>query len=369
MKKIHLRGFSLVEILIALAIVAVMAEMFVAGFKQNAKAAYKNYYYNAYNTMKSVIMYASENTKYIGSGSASGCTPCGYHRCWCHGDVPDPNCQGSCYSVCPTCISLGFRYGIPYGFPYEIPGGCSQERHKTGDHEGLYGACQDAFGLSSKPTDGEEFSAKNGVKYKITTDGNNYNIVTKIPSHNGIVTFNMKYFPGVNDGILVPGSATLPDGSKFNLYDRRDLLPCYIRTGNESGISHYYDTNSGSFNTKIASDGEKRAYYSYKNAYCSLKGDYRSDSVVSYLGGCGNINQTTEGIVFTANPRNLPTGKKGTVSTGSTNDPNNCSPCGYYDCWHHGHVSDPNCQGSCYTVCPICASKGFPYGMPYGYAH
>lgn len=312
MKKLYKLGFTLVELLIVLSIVAIMTVMFILGFKHNVKSAYKNYYYNVYDTMKAVIMFANEK------------------------------------------------------------------------HEGnLYEACKDAFNLNNTPSSGTEFSVKNGVKYEVSNDGSDYKIVATVPSEKGPVHINMKYFTAANYGILVPGAVSMPDSNDdFKLYERRDLLPCFIRNGKLSEIYHYYDDVNNTYKTKIPSgNDEKRVYYSFKDAYCRLNDNYRDSHVAgnndSYIGSCSGITQSFDGVVYAANPSKVSFaaggGGSSTSSSGGSNSNNNGTPCGYYHCPICGkNTPDPNYQGSCYTVCPKCGSSGSSgvlNGYGYGYWH
>lgn len=239
-------GFSLAELLIVMAIIAIVTAMSFTIAKKGIKSAYNLFFYNGYNSMFEAI-----------------------------GDAIDND-----YEITSTVAAGDFAKHI-----IKI----------------MSGTVTASTGTSV------EFSVPNGITYKIsyagtytanTEPGEIYKIVMKVPhqktSSSTDAAVTMYYLPDYNNGTFLP-SGTLNNENTVNLQERTDLLPFYIDDGTV-GRSIEYETGY---------KYEKATYYNFKTAYCKANGPI-SLGGVSYV-NCTGISGTgaSKGLLKTISPRNV----------------------------------------------------------------
>ncbi len=240
-------GFSLAELLICLAIIAVIATFGFAITKHNIDSAYDRYIYTGYRGLYDAILEA--------------------------------NAQGYEFTESSGYIFNNFKGYIGYLL------------NKTGEQT---------------PKDSYEINASNGVKYKFVdfyggeSSGEPcyVEIEMQVPSKKRIGSNNktinhhticLGYWPQEDYGVLLPLNNTQSCSNTIDVRDRIDLLPFYLEDG---VVGRFVDTGDGQ--GKIY---RERTYYSAKNAICTVFGTItirNRDNSVHYT--CTNSN--TNIIIF-----------------------------------------------------------------------
>ena len=240
------KAFSLVELLIVLAIISIVTVMFITISKDGLEKAYNIYYYASYKAIEDAVRYSNERSASV--------------------DTIDY-----------------YWVANALGFSKNASGQAIAEKTTSGQ-------------ITLGPT-------RNGVTYLIKKSSNNYNVEVTIPSSNGNVTVYLYYLPDANYGILVPGKAVSPSGT-INLYDQKDLLPFYIDDGIKGRDTQYLTVNGSKItvNTNSNWNSNLREYKSFKNAYCSKK-DVDANVATLIGGSCSGGNKV--GTIRVANPQKV----------------------------------------------------------------
>ena len=216
MKNKFKKAFTLFEILIVLAIIAVLTVMFMTISKKGLESAYNTYYYASYSAIYDAIQYSYERNT-------------------------DPNLADK--------IDY-YWIGKALGFSKDVNGNTIAKKKTTGS-------------ITYPAT-------SNGIQYTISNSGAHYVITAVIPSANGNISAQYYFYPNINNGILLPYKA-----GNINLYERKDLLPFYFDNGIAGRELTYIDkdkdTNELTIDEYDLNDDDKRSYKSFTDAYCSLE--------------------------------------------------------------------------------------------------
>lgn len=191
MKKTLKQGFTLVELLICIAVIGVVSALGMNITKHSTAKAYKLFYYSAYTNLYDAICYAEENKPEEVTGDS----------------IIDDKSE----FIKLLNAALG----------------------KT-----------DNQGKTEDPENGNTITTANGIKYTIQEPTDDACLIVmqvpqaKTKQNNGFETVNVVYKPSVED----VGSLLIPvEGGSVNLQNRRDLLPFYIDDGlnNNKEIAYF----------------------------------------------------------------------------------------------------------------------------------
>ena len=246
MIKIFKQGFSLAELLIVMAIIAIVTAMSFTIAKKGIKNAYNLFFYTGYNGIYEAI-----------------------------GDA------------------------IDYG--YDITDG-ELESNDFIKHIVKI--------LSAEQTDDNsavKITAPNGISYTIAydsaytyegTSGSIYKIVMQIPyqkeSETASPLVTLYYFTNLFNGILAP-EAEINSNNNINLQSRKDLLPFYIDNGS---VGRAIEVSDGVYKY------EKTTYYSFRQAYCSLYGTMTFNSK-TYVNCSGSSSGSQKGLLKAISPQKI----------------------------------------------------------------
>lgn len=271
------KGFSLAELLIALAIISIVAIMGYSITKKSTEKAYNLYIYSGYHAIQGAIAdansrgYSVEDCK---EGKLSGENTCAFVK---HIqkllEVSDEDINDSNPNFAVFRTFNNIKYIMNYNMNY---------------NDGTL------LIKMSVPT------TKKKINNTLT---NSY-------------TFSFLYAPNKID-CIVPFTGTYPNGmgedfslaptNNIDLTKRIDLLPFYIDDGMSGRVIQYYKKDSNTFETKEYS---RRNYYSFYDAFVrSRKADNYSltwPGATINLNTNGNSNADKEpGVMRVANPRKV----------------------------------------------------------------
>lgn len=257
--KTNKSGFSLAEVLIALAIVSIIATMAFTISKRGIERAYQQYVYTGYTGISDAISDAKTN-------------------------------------------GLEFEY--------------DNVNESDAIEHILKIFSVDDSNVSKPGGDSIQFTAPNNIEYKIWTVGDNgedsdsasfspyYYIEMKVPtvktsSGKTRETICLSYAPKEEYGVLVPfqGNGDKCTTTIESIQDRQDLLPFYIDNG-KLGTRIENSTNKVEYTA--------RKYYSFKQAACKLYGDISTISKELNCTGVSTSNvEPASGALRVANPRKI----------------------------------------------------------------
>lgn len=250
MKKFKI-GFSLAEILVCVAIIAVVATLGFSITKQSVARSYDLYIYNGYVSILNAFNELLIRTEYKVNMNTNPLTE-------------GPNSEG------------GYTASI---FSKEI-------------NDLFRGIIKDVL------SDSVTFSTPNGINYTLKNESEYYKITIEVPSQ--------KYYDETNKKVMTtksyefaykPSEYTFlipTDGDDPNsiLY-RKDLLPAYIDDGSQGRK----DSNGNIARYK---------YYTLKGAICLRHGyDINDDNITSYSCEDFAIKDHPYGVIKIANPRKV----------------------------------------------------------------
>ena len=263
MKKM-LKGFSLAELLIAMAIIAIIATLGVSISKQGIENAYNAYWYTGYRGLYDSLSEITYEGKSIINVT----------------NAPLP------------IVSLNQNF--------------------ISDMADLLNIQRANRQMPARIQDSASMTAPNGIMYTIQpspdrlrdADGNFHNIVyihMQVPQakRNPINTTHFIYAPTLNSGMLIPYT---PDNNSMDLQNRKDLLPFYVDDG-ISGKVIVSLNGTRSF--------QRRSFYSYREAYCRRYGsNLDTRSILAALGDttridCTGFNKDLDGILKPENPKKV----------------------------------------------------------------
>ena len=212
MNRYFKKAFTLTELLIALAIISIIAVMMMSISKKGMEDALNLYYYTGYKGMSDAIDYSMDRDNGV-------------------------------FNNTRIAEALGLD-----------PTGITDE----------------AFDVI--------FPEKNGIRYErhdSDADGESdpIKIIMRIPSANGRTSVQLFYTKNSGNGLLVPGDATLPDGTVIPLYARKDLLPFYIDDGEVGRVIQGINPNGNGVNNNNQPDAP--TYGSFHNRYCTMPANFR----------------------------------------------------------------------------------------------
>lgn len=206
MKKNFKSGFTLVELLLCIAIIGVVSALGMNITKHSTAKAYKLFYYSAYTNLYDAICYAEENKAEDNEATKDSVI----------GDRAE--------FIKLLNAALG----------------------KT-----------DNQGKTEDPENGNIITTSNGIKYTIgNPEGGKCPITMQVPqaktkTNNGFETVNLVYVPTNIVGKNNLGSMLIPvAGGSVNLQNRKDLLPFYIDDG--------------------LNNSKEIAYFPFDEAYCRM---------------------------------------------------------------------------------------------------
>lgn len=206
MKKNFKSGFTLVELLLCIAIIGVVSALGMNITKHSTAKAYKLFYYSAYTNLYDAICYAEENKAEDNEATKDSVI----------GDRAE--------FIKLLNAALG----------------------KT-----------DNQGKTEDPENGNIITTSNGIKYTIgNPEGDKCPITMQVPQaktkkNNGFETVNLVYMPTNIVGKNNLGSMLIPvEGGSVNLQNRKDLLPFYIDDG--------------------LNNSKEIAYFPFDEAYCRM---------------------------------------------------------------------------------------------------
>lgn len=243
------RAFSLAELLIVMAIIAIITAMSFSIAKKGIKSAYNLFFYTGYNGIYEAI-----------------------------GDAID-------YGYAPDSANLADS-----DFINHIVKILSAEKTSTGD--------------------GVQIAAPNGINYTMSylTDyvegkesGPIYRIIMEIPyqktGDSEEVKITLFYLPNYKNGILIP-SSSINANNRVNLQVRQDLLPFYIDNGTVGRIIEH--SNGYSYT--------KPVFTNFKTAFCNINNGALKLENITYVScvGVGPILiKEGKGVLRVANPRKI----------------------------------------------------------------
>ncbi len=247
MIKLLKKGFSLAELLIVIAIIAIVTAMSFTIAKKGIQDAYNLFFYTGYNGIFSAL-----------------------------GDAVDYG-----YHITGTGLDT-----------------CDFIKHVV----------KVLSGTEESTADGSiKFKTPNGIKYTISYVGSYtynsetadyYKIVMEVPhqkmsssASEAKVTFY--YFTKLNNGMLIPDATSTVD-NLINLQVRRDLLPFYIDNGTVGRVIEYEE---GQYSY------EKPAFYDFKTAYCKIYGSLTLNSTTFV--DCTGISKNAKGIIRPISPKKI----------------------------------------------------------------
>ena len=241
------KAFTLFEILIVLAIIAVLTVMFMTISKKGLESAYNTYYYASYSAIYDAIQYS-------------------YAR------NADPNLSDK--------IDY-YWVGKAHGFSKDASNNTIAKKKTTG--------------TITYP------ATSNGIQFTINNSGTYYTITAVIPSANGNVSAQYYFYPNINNGILVPYKA-----GEIKLYQRKDLLPFFVDDGIVGRDMTYIDKDKDSKELTIDEydnwDNNKRLYDSFDSIYCSLENVSPTIKTLIEKNSCSG---SKKGIIRVANPKKV----------------------------------------------------------------
>ncbi len=239
------KAFSLAELLIVMAIIAIITAMSFTIAKKGIKNAYNLFFYTGYNGLYEAIGDAID-----------------------YGYAPDSSTITNC------------------DFTEHIVKILSAEKTTSGNSV--------------------QIAAPNGITYTMSyltnyveeeESGPIYKIIMKIPYQKTSDTSETKvtlfYLPNLNNGILIPAPKVTSDNN-VDLQNRQDLLPFYIDDGNvgraiETGVDQYSYT--------------KPTYTSFKQAFCKINGTLTLEGE-TYV-NCSGVASGSKGLLRVANPQKV----------------------------------------------------------------
>lgn len=238
------KAFSLAELLIVMAIIAIITAMSFSIAKKGIKSAYNLFFYTGYNGIYEAI-----------------------------GDAID-------YGYSPDSANLGNSDFIEH-----ITKIMSAQKSVSGNDV--------------------KIEAPNGITYTISykTDyilenesGPIYQIIMKVPyqktGNESEAKSTLYYLPNLRNGMLIPYGVITADNN-VNLQRRQDLLPFYIDDGSVGRILEY--SNGYSYS--------KPVFTNFREAFCQLYGSLTLEGV-SYV-SCSGILAGKKGLLKVANPRKI----------------------------------------------------------------
>ena len=244
------RAFSLAELLIVIAIIAIVTAMSFTIAKKGIKNAYNLFFYTGYNGIYEAIGDAIDYGYALSSTNLSNCDFTNHIV-----KILSAEKTGSGNSV---------QISAPNGIVYTM-----------------------SFLTSYIDDRGEE-----------DVTGSIYKIVMKIPYQK---TGNIKeakvslyYLPDYNNGILIP-SGVINTDNNINLQIRKDLLPFYIDDGS---VGRPLKTSSGGYNYT------KPTYTNFKTAFCNANGSLVLDNN-TYVSCTGIATNSKKGLLKAVNPRKI----------------------------------------------------------------
>ena len=246
MIKLIKKGFSLAELLIVMAIIAIVTAMSFTIAKKGIQDAYNLFLYTGYQGMYDAIGDAVDYGYQI---TNTGVNTCDFTK----------HIVKILSGTEESSSSTSIKFAVPNGIKYTL------------SYAGAY-----------------TYNSEQGYYYKIVMEVPHQK---KSSSDSGAkITFY--YFPTYNNGILIPDSVSSAD-NLINLQSRRDLLPFYVDDGTVGRVIEY----SGGYGY------EKPAFYDFKNAYCKAYGTLTLASKTFV--NCSGIAQSTKGVVKPVNPRKI----------------------------------------------------------------
>lgn len=251
------KGFSLAEILIALAIVAVIATMAFTISKKGTENAYNQYVYTGYIGISDAITDATNEQFELEYNNVKNCNAIKYIMKVLSVDETKATQNGS---------SDAITFTAPNKISYKI----------------WTAGADDAEADDKSPY----FYIQMSVPTTRTSAGNATNIC-------------LSYAPKENYSVLIPFQGDNQCTTTIdNIQKRTDLLPFYIDNG-RLGVRTTYDNSE-------TSELEPRRFYSFQEAACKLYGDITTASKNLNCTGVDISNVKPEkGVLRVANPRKV----------------------------------------------------------------
>lgn len=255
------KGFSLAEVLIALAIVAIIATMAFTISKKSAENAYNMYIYTGYIGISDAIADAAHNKLELEYQNVKNCEAINYIM-----KVLSVNSS----KVTKKTSSDNISFTTPNKINYEI-----------------WTAGKKARGEDTS----EEISPYFYIKMTVPT--------ARTTSTNQGASICFSYAPKEEWSALIPFQQdALCTTTIADIQKRVDLLPFYIDNG-RLGMRTTY-------NKKEVSEPEPRHYYSFEQAACTLYGDITTFSKNLNCSGVNTSNvKPNKGVLKVANPRKV----------------------------------------------------------------
>lgn len=252
-------GFSLAEILIALAIVSIIATMAFTISKKGTERAYNMYIYTGYVGISDAITDATTHRMQLQYNNVKNCDAISYIMKVLSVDET---------TIVKNNISDRIAFTTPNGISYEI-----WTAGKSGDDE--TGNLSPYF-----------YVAMTVPTTRISTAGTSTQIC-------------LSYAPNEEYSVLIPFQNDEQCTTTIaNIQNRMDLLPFYIDNG-INGTRTTYDNSE-------TSTSEPRRYYSFKDAACTIYGDISTASKNLDCTGVDTSNVTPQnGVLNVANPRKI----------------------------------------------------------------
>ena len=244
------QAFSLAELLIVIAIIAIVIAMSFTIAKKGIKNAYNLFFYTGYNGIYEAIGDAIDYGYALSSTNISNCDFI--------------NHIVKILSAEKTTSGNGVQIAAPNGIVYNMSF-LTNYTEEMGDEE---------------------------VTKSI------YKIVMKIPyQKTGNINeakITLYYLPDYNNGILVPSGVINADNN-VNLQNRQDLLPFYIDDGS---VGRAVETSSGSYSYT------KPTYTNFKTAFCQSNGSLVLGGN-TYVNCTGITTNSKKGLLKAVNPRKI----------------------------------------------------------------
>ncbi len=254
MKKNILKGFSLAELLITIAIISIITTMGINISQKGIEKAYNYYIYNGYNSLSLAIADAYSHN----------------------------------YSPCTKEFSehiVKVLNGISEGDP-------------DADENTI-------------------FKTPNNIKYKLATTNNKKILITmytpKAIDSDGTEHNIIKLLldPKNTHYGLIPATkhSNLNSNTQYLLiFKRHDLLPFTIDDGESGKIVQLY--NNGVLENPSLLSHNKRVIYSYYDAFCNLYGDVKYNETINELvsfnySSCTKSEPTEKGVLKSLNPKKV----------------------------------------------------------------